>query len=384
MPTVPPPRHLCRLIAVFWVVLLCIPAFQMVLHPFPDGSFLSENRAKAPSPLAENGLVRNISVFPAAFDRYFSDSFGFRDALVGAQTSILYQLLRTSPTPSVVLGNEGWLYYNSATDGGNLRDYCGLQPFSAPELDTIERKLTGFARYLRERGIFFALLIAPSKHTIYPEHLPKRIRVLGGESRLDQLASRLAIHSDILFVDPRRALIAGRSWSQLYFKTDTHWNSSGAFVAFTELMKALQLTGVGVTVPKLKDFQLKQEAPTLRDLGRMLGASRVETEADLMPVRLVQQQVRMVSFPMEPGGDPSLVTVACETDDPGRPRVLMLVDSFATFLQPLLCPEWFRSTYYPRFSVDSATIDELRPAIFAIEITERHLGFLLDAKLPQD
>ena len=126
-------RRLCRGAAVLWVVVLWVPAVQMVFHPFPDRSTLAENRVKAPPPRVGGGRFGIRGEFPREFDRYFGDNFGFRDSLIRSHASLLYGILRTSPTENVILGKEGWLYYNSPSDGTSIRDYCGLATIGAKD-----------------------------------------------------------------------------------------------------------------------------------------------------------------------------------------------------------------------------------------------------------
>ena len=224
--------------------------------------------------------------------------------------------------------------------------------------------------------MLFAVIVGPSKHTIYPEHLPDAIRPLAGETRLDQLARMLAGHPEIVFVDPRRALAAGKSRSQLYFKRDTHWNGAGAFLVYRELMKSLEQAGAAVTAPSDEDYRLEQGLPGVRDLSRMLGVKSLDKEGDLFLARLSAPRYSLQSIPTAPGENPAFATVTCETDDPDRPRLMMLRDSFTEHLKPLLCPDFSRSFFRWSFSVDAATIDEERPSILVLEITERYLDQL--------
>ena len=48
--------------------------------------------------------------------------------------------------------------------------------------------------------------------------------------------------SGISVTYPQQALLKASQTEQVYYKTDTHWNHSGAAVAYLELMKTLNLT----------------------------------------------------------------------------------------------------------------------------------------------
>jgi len=368
-------------LVTLWVFVLWIPVLQMVFHLLPERASLAENRGKTSPPRITGVRFGIRREFPKEFDRYFVDNFGFRDSLIRSHANLLYRILRVSPTDNVLLGKEGWLYYNSPSDGQSIRDYSGLAAFSAADLSAIESNLTTLAAHLRERGIIFALVVGPSKHTIYPEHLPDAIRSLAGETQLDQLARMLSRHPEIIFVDPRRALAAGKSRSQLYFKTDTHWNGAGALLVFRELMKALERAGVAVRVPSDEDYGLERLAPAVRDLSGMLGVPGPEMEADLSLERLSAPKYSVKTLPVAPRENPAFATVVCESDDPARPRLVMLRDSFTEHLKPLLCGSFSRTVFFWRFSVDTATLDAEKPSVLVLEITERYLDRLRRASL---
>jgi alginate O-acetyltransferase complex protein AlgJ len=198
------------------------------------------------------------------------------------------------------------------------------------------------------------------------------IRALAGETRLDQLARRLAGRSDIIFVDPRRALLAGKARLPVYSRTDTHWNEYGAFLAYRELMTALARAGAAVAVPREEDFRLRRRLDPPGDLSVLSGVPGFPQEEGVSMRRLVEPPYRVVTLPADP--ETGRAAFACETDDKRRPRLAMFRDSFAVTLFPLLCPDFSRSTYSWRYAVVGETLDAEKPAILVLEITERFLG----------
>ena len=139
--------------------------------------------------------------------------------------------------------------------------------------------------------------------------------------------------------------------------------------------------GAAVTLPAEKDYRLERMPPGVRDLSGMLGVRNPEMEVDLSLERISAPRYTMHTIPSAPGENPAFATTTCETEDPDRPRLLMLRDSFTEHLKPLLCPDFSRSFFRWSFSVDAATIDEERPSILVLEITERYLGQLRKAGL---
>src|ERR1017187_11022179 len=58
-------------------------------------------------------------------------------------------------------------------------------------------------------------------------------------SKLQQLADYMKTHSTVEFIDLTQSLTDAKKIRVEYLKTDTHWNSFGAFVAYQTLAQAL-------------------------------------------------------------------------------------------------------------------------------------------------
>src|SRR5262249_19364446 len=71
---------------------------------------ISENRLLAERP-AWPSDCETLAAFPARFEAYFNDHFGFRDTLIRWHNYAMVRWLGTSPSPQVVVGRQGWLYF---------------------------------------------------------------------------------------------------------------------------------------------------------------------------------------------------------------------------------------------------------------------------------
>src|SRR5439155_13611260 len=94
------------------------------------------------------------------------------------------------------------------------------------------RRWGRFLQVIRASGRRTILLLAPDKSTIYPEHLPKRIRpfncALSGKRRFWNLVEH---HAPAGVIGLRRAVLAEkarRGSTPVYWRKDTHWNTLAA------------------------------------------------------------------------------------------------------------------------------------------------------------
>jgi len=95
------------------------------------------------------------------------------------------------------------------------------------------------------------------------------------ETKLDQFYTYMRAHSTVEVVDLRPALFDARRIAPTYFKTDTHWNAFGGFVAGQEIVKKLP----GLEPLSLDSFELKKNAEDGGDLAGMLGVKMTEENA---------------------------------------------------------------------------------------------------------
>src|SRR5262249_9806633 len=159
--------------------LICLPVARNLLGPAPSDA-ASENRRLAALPkLQLKGSV--LRPFPAHFEAFYNDRFGFRDVLIRWLTRAEVLWLKVSSSPEVILGKKGWLFYSELPPGQAAR---ATRPFTAEQLDHWRRMLEARQDWLAQRGIRYLFVIAPDKQTMYPEMLPRWLRGFqSGETR---------------------------------------------------------------------------------------------------------------------------------------------------------------------------------------------------------
>lgn len=195
--------------------------------------------------LAEN---RNVSVWPALvteegnlnwdfFDEvqaYVAEHFAFRSELVAADSMLKYKLLHTPCDDQVVIGKEGWLFFDDT-----LLDYAGVL-LTDSELDAIAEKMSAVCGYIRSKGKEPLFVIVPNKNSIYPEYMPSYFGNRSETCNLTLLQERLEALG-VPFVDAYHILLAGKQEGELYLHKDTHWNNKGARLVLNEIYAAYGL-----------------------------------------------------------------------------------------------------------------------------------------------
>ncbi len=257
-------------VAAFFVALW-LPMLQM-LFPFVAEYEDTENRELAGAPsLAFSDLS---SLIPST-ESYLGDNFGLRTTLIRWNSILRVSLLGVSPIPSVVIGKNGWLFYRSEVlaDGQSLNDYRGTIPLSETELGKLWKRITDNERLLDQMGFPYLVVIAPNKHTVYSEYLPDQMRPFRSPTRLEQFANyvRRQPMGEKLVLDLRQPLLKAKEEHPIYWKTDSHWNSYGAYIGYREIMKRLSVHDPDLAPLPLADNRVTlMTSPKGGDLSQML------------------------------------------------------------------------------------------------------------------
>jgi alginate O-acetyltransferase complex protein AlgJ len=250
---------------------LWLPLIQMVF-PVVTEYEDTENRELADPPsLAPSALPGLIS----ATENYLADRFGLRTTLIRWNSILRVGLLGVSPIPSVIVGKDGWLFYRSEVlaDGNSLNDHRGTIPLSDAELAKLWSRIQDNQRVFSEMGLPYLVVIVPNKHTLYGEYLPDRMRPYRSPTRLEQFSDFLRgqAMAGTLVLDLRGPLMEAKAKHPVYWKTDSHWNSYGAYIGYREIMQRLSLYDRNLAPLALREDRVTvAQSPKGGDLSQML------------------------------------------------------------------------------------------------------------------
>jgi hypothetical protein len=229
--------------------------------------------------------------------------------------------------------------------------------------------------WLARRGIHYLVMFPPNKHTIYPELVRGTYDQVRSQSRYDQLARYLREHTSVDVLDLREPLLKAKAQGRLFYRRDTHWNHTGAFVAYQVIVNALTRW-----YPDLRPWPRSalRGVPKFEpnpDLSLMLGLSKEFPEWDFS----LEPKFARRAHPAHPGPGltPNLIPdkspVAMECDDATLPRAVIFRDSFSIALIPLLSEHFARSLYLWHCPFDPAIIERECPDLVIEEYVERRL-----------
>ena len=352
------------LVIAFLAVLLA-PAVGGVFHLNPLGK-IDEKRvlAKKPevAPWSREGL-RQLPILAQAWDKYFSENFGFRKLLIGTYRLATFYVLRTSPNPAVVRGESDgerrWLYFDASVtkDGVGLESILGQRPYIPAELAAIAEQLRQASAAVSARGAKLVIAVYPDKQTIYPEYLPRDKRPRPGTvSRLDQFWAMAADLGGVALLDLRAPLLQAKAEAQLYYPSDTHWNWRAGLLAYQAMARAIERQDAQWSVLPVAHVRWVLGPPLVGDLMDLMGVPAIGGDRDWLPV---------VESP--PG-----------TVRPKHGKLLVITDSFFELVQPFFALQFeqikklYRTRDARRTLLTTQLLDTEKPDVVMLASVERY------------
>jgi hypothetical protein len=355
------PDH--ALIGLF-AVLLLLPLLDMAFH-FDPTSPPSENRLLAAFPQRPDG-VAGLKKFQSGWEAYFNDHFGCRKVLVRWHNKLKWSLFEEKNSRNVLVGTGGWMF---ASEKRMVEHFCGSLPFTDRELNDWQKLLERRRDRLAQHGIKYIFVLAPDKHSIYPEYLPAWLKDLGGRTRVDQFFAHMKAHSTVEVLDLRPALLAAKKTAPVYLKTDTHWNQLGAFIACENVIQTLARHQLPGLVPvALDSFDRTNRLAAGGDLVNLRGIriSMAESNAVFFTPKTNLPPLETVI----PTGE-RVKDLAIAKNSQGSGLAMVYTDSFGRRWIPFLGYQFGEADFFWQYHLDGPLIERRKPVVVINEMLER-------------
>ncbi len=209
--------------------LIIIFGFFMLNIIMPDKTVsVSENRTLEKKPTIQD--IKN-GTFASKFDKYYSDHFVFRDKIL--RTDRMFEaLLGKSEVGNYYLTKDNWILgkFPKILTNSKLEEYAG----AINELANISHDAG--------KDVYFTL--TPHKTNMLKHLYPKFV---DNKESIDINKQSFASHlnqNNITVLDLDEDMenkFSSKERERLYFKTDHHWNGTGAFEGFKLMADKMEL-----------------------------------------------------------------------------------------------------------------------------------------------
>ncbi len=362
-----------RILAVAFALALFLPLIGLRFPTLELAADITENRTPTPRPSL---AVAGATNYPAAFEEYFNDNFGFRDYLIRLDNLTKYKWFNISGAKSVLAGRDGWLFFTGGTSsaGFPVVNHRGILPDqSRRNFSHIGRQLEQTQAMLAAQGIAYLFVIAPDKWSIYPEYLPAAYDADGKETCAEHLVRYLQENTTVKVLDLRTALLAakGQAWP-VYLKGDTHWSDLGAFSAAAEIIDTIAWQYPAIEPLHIDQYDVTETSADNLGLVATLGLKGLLTE---QTARLTPR--RQTNLAVMTSDEPGRHSVVVQQDSRTLPRALIVRDSFGSAMVPFLSTAFSHVEYLWRENAQREGLDralaEVQPHIVIEVMVEKYV-----------
>ena len=339
-------------------VMLLVPLIGMLWY---ETDMSAENRVAAPFPKVTGADGSLNQDFFSEFDDYFNDHFAYRQEMATADAVLTAGVFSTSDNDQVVIGSDGWLYFEQTLD-----DYFCRNVLTDRGIAECARTLALLQEGAEEAGASFLFFIAPNKNSLYPEHMPGHYVKGEGPNNFEKLLP-VMVETGISFVDLHAAF--RNDERVLYHKLDTHWNNEGAAFACGLMQEAL-----GKSCFDYREEPFTIEASHRGDLYRMLYPSGKRLDDNV-----VFEHGHSFVYTMDTESTEDFeIASACEGKDG---NLLMFRDSYGNALIPFVADEYGKAFFSKAMPYRWDLLEEAKTSgapydTVVIELVERHIPSL--------
>ena len=321
-------------------------AFSLAFVLLPDRDFSEqENRSLASLPrFSWQKLARGE--FAAQVNDYFADQFPLRDTLVGVK-AVLEISMGKGENNGILQGKNGALaryrFDVLRADGQTAEQTDGI------DRTAIQNACNGICRVQKELKLPFTVLLTGRNIDVAPTLFgyPQKV----SDRFLEAVGQGLGQSVQTVDTVPLFRAESARG-EQVYYKTDHHWTTKGAYLAYVQLMKTL-----GMEQEILPETAFEKQTVSERFYGTLwsaggmkwVGPDAVEIwklgNEDLFEViadgkaltgfYAMRWCAEKDCYSVFLDGVHDVVTVT-KRQEQDRPKLLILKDSFANSLAPFL------------------------------------------------
>lgn len=353
---------------------LLIAAFCLVIFGGGISFFTGENKAFSETENRVLAAMPSLSLyslkegtFMKDFETYLTDHFAFRDEIIRLKT-LADRVVGKTKTGGVYIGKDGYLFSVPT-------------PFDEKKVEEITGKISAFADSNKESKISF--MLSPNSSCVYKEKLPDSLSLPDQSYLIEDIANYTQSKS-IDFINLSEVFASKKDEVQLFYKTDHHWTTRAAHLAFCELMKRWEKSTEDVS------FDFLTVADSFQ--GTLSSKSGVTSAADIIEICVPHNSAQSYVVDYEngekktatffdrdkletknkyevfTGGNYGKITVG--TTASSKDTLLIIKDSYANCMLPMLTP------FFAKIVVIDARYTSERLSSVTEENTFSHILFL--------
>ena len=345
------------IISIIMIAVFCLIVFGVTgLHLLTDDKSFSEseNRVLGTFPKLTVSTIMDGS-FMEDFETYLTDQFPLRDGIIALKT-FADRLLGKNEENGVYIGSEGYLF-DSQT------------PYNADSVKEIAKAVKAFKE--KHSSFKTAFILSPNSSYIYSQYMPANLDMPSQKEQIEAVKKQINPQG-IYWPSVADIFEKNAEKTQLYYKTDHHWTTRGAYLLFQELCIEWRFENSKSDIDKKYDFY---EVSTTFE-GTLSSTSGVHDTTDKLEICVPKSSQGTYVAHFESSGEKTATLffgdklesknhyevflggnydkVNISTVSQSGRSLLLIKDSYANCMIPMLTPYFSKIVVIdPRYLTDS-------------------------------
>ncbi|WP_302653745.1 DHHW family protein [uncultured Clostridium sp.] len=212
---------------VFSAIVILFTVIDIINSPKEFSELENRNLSQIPILSLESYIDTSFS---SDYEKYINDQFFLRDKWIDLKSRIEY-LLGKRENNDIIFGKDNYLFKKFTT-------------FNDEMLKNNLNSIITFTNNYNKEVDFF---IIPNSYAIYDELTPRYLPLVDQLSLINSINSYLSLKSNdhISTINVAEELLKNKD-DYIYYKTDHHWTSYGAYLAYLTYMDYLGLEIVDI------------------------------------------------------------------------------------------------------------------------------------------
>lgn len=354
-------KNMHILISILFLCFLIMPniIYRIFYDSFDHINY--ENRTLASKPIL---VLTNINEYPKKYEEYFNDYLPFRNELVKLKNLNDIFVFKNVFNRIVFLGKEKWLFHK----------WNNTYSFNEEQLETAKNNLIHFRDELKKKNIDFIFMVCPDKQFIYSEYMPDYIKRKSIKSGTDIFVEYIKNNTDIKVVYPKEEFLKYKDKYQLYYKYDAHWNTLGAYIEYTQLMKSLNLYIDNIDNVDIKNFDGNQSynlgVYQYNDMAYLLSLNSLKYYNDDKTYIISNYIIKNYETNYYISSENFSFNSKLYNN---KSNIMIIIDSFGLNMIDYIATEFKQSEFILTYSFRNEYILKYKPDIVVFETVERVL-----------
>lgn len=212
---------------VFSILVILFTVIDIINSPNEFSEL--ENRKLSQMPILSLKSYIDTS-FSSDYEKYINDQFFLRDNWIDLKSRIEY-LLGKRENNDIIFGKENYLFKKFTTFNDEM----------------LENNLNSIIKFTNNYNKEVDFFIIPNSYAVYDELTPRYLPLVDQLSLINSINSYLSLKSNdhINTINVAEELLKNKD-DYIYYKTDHHWTSYGAYLAYLTYMDYLGLEIVDI------------------------------------------------------------------------------------------------------------------------------------------